>query len=270
MTLVAAASVYLAVLLWRPPGRWWVRRRLGGAAGAGGGTEAVPTGWVVLLAVLLVVGGAPRLPALSPPRIVLAVTVAAVLGFGLAQVRTGRARRSTAQRRSQVVEVLVLMTAELRAGTLPGRSLTGLADDFAMLRLPARAADLNGDVAAALHEAALVPGQELLGDLGGAWHVADRSGAPLAAVLARLAESARIERDIAREAEAGVAPARATGRLMAVLPIVGLVLGSGMGGDPVAVLTGTWIGVTCLAGGCALACLGIAWIEHIAASAAEA
>jgi tight adherence protein B len=245
MTLVAAASVYLAVLLWRPPGRWWVRRRLGGAAGGGDGTEAVPTGWVVLLAVLLVVGGAPRLPALSPPRIVLAVTVAAVLGFGVAQLRTARARRRTAQRRSQVVEVLVLMTAELRA------------------------AELNGDVVAALHEAALVPGQELLGDLGGAWHVADRSGAPLAAVLARLAESARIERDIAREAEAGVAPARATGRLMAVLPIVGLLLGSGMGGDPVAVLTGTWIGVSCLAGGCALACLGIAWIEHIAASAVE-
>ncbi|MCW2840965.1 MAG: hypothetical protein JWR55_2448, partial [Aeromicrobium sp.] len=142
MTLVAAVSVYLTVLLWRPPGRWWVRRRLGAQTGA----DAVPTGGIVLLAGLLLVGGAPQLPALSPPRIVLAATVAAVLCFGIAQLRAARARRRTSQRRSQVVEVLVLMAAELRAGTLPGRSLAGLADDFAMLRLPARAAELSGDV----------------------------------------------------------------------------------------------------------------------------
>ena len=47
----------------------------------------------------------------------------------------------------------------------------------------------------------------------------------------------------------------------------GLPLGSGMGGDPVGLLTGTWIGVTCLAAGCALACLGITWVERIAAAA---
>ncbi|MET1037712.1 MAG: type II secretion system protein [Aeromicrobium sp.] len=263
MTLVAAVSTGFAVLLWRPPGRWWMRRRLGA------GAASVPTGWLVALSVLVVAGAVPRLPAVSPPRILLGVTGAAVLVFAVRQVRAARERGRIVRRRSEVVEMLVLMAAELRAGVLPARSLTGLAADFAMLRQPARAAELGGDVVAALREAARVPGQEQLGDLGGAWHVADRSGAPLAAVLGRLAESARIERDIAREADAGVAPARATGRIMAVLPAVGLLLGSGMGGDPVQVLTSTWIGVSCLAAGCALACLGVAWIEHIAASAVE-
>jgi tight adherence protein B len=267
MTLVAAVSAYLAVLLWRPPGRWWVRRRLGSVAGAAAG--AVPRGWVAALGGLTAVGAVSWLPAVSPPRLVLGVTAAAVVVFVVRQVRIARERRRVVRRRTEVVELLVLMAAELRAGVLPVRSLTGLADDFAMLTQPARAAELGGDVVSALRDAAQVPGQEQLRDLGGAWHVADRSGAPLAAVLGRLAESARIERDLAREAEAGVAPARATGRLMAALPVMGLLLGSGMGGDPVEVLTSTWVGVACLAAGSAAACLGVAWIERIAASAVE-
>jgi len=263
MTVVAAASTCLAVMMWRPPGRWWVRRRLGA------GAPSSPSGALVVLGVLLVAAVGPRLPELSAPRIVLAGTAAAVTVFAVRQVRAARERQRVMSRRSEVVEVLVMLAAELRAGVLPGRTLTALAGDFAMLQQAARAAELGGDVVSALHEASRRPGQELLRDLGGAWHVADRSGAPLATVLARLAESARIERDIARESDAGVAPARATARLMAVLPGAGLLLGSGMGGDPVATLTSTWIGVLCLAAGCGLACLGVAWIERIASSAVD-
>ena len=263
MTVVAAASTCLAVMMWRPPGRWWVRRRLGA------GAPSSPSGALVVLVVLIVAAAGPRLPVLSPPRIVLAGTAAAVTVFAVRQVRAARERQRVMSRRSEVVEVLVMMAAELRAGVLPGRTLTALARDFAMLQPAARAAELGGDVVSALDEASRRPGQELLRDLGGAWHVADRAGAPLATVLARLAESARIERDIARESDAGVAPARATARLMAVLPGAGLLLGSGMGGDPVATLTSTWIGVLCLAAGCGLACLGVAWIERIASSAVD-
>lgn len=264
MTLAAAASAYFAVLLSRPSGRWWVRRRLG----RGGG--AIPAGWIAGLGLLAGVGGLARLPLVSPPRLVLGGTVAAVAVFVARQVRAARDRRQVMRRRGEVVELLVLMAAELRAGVLPGRTVTGLAGDFPVLLPAARAAELGGDVGSALREAAQQPGHGLLGDLAGAWQVAERSGAPLADVLARLAGAARIERDIAREAEAGVAPARATGRLMAVLPVVGLLLGAGMGGNPVVILTGTWIGVSCLAAGCALACLGMAWIERIASSAVDA
>lgn len=263
MTLVAATSTCLAVVLWRPTGRWWVRHRLGT------GASDSPAGVIAVLVVLIAAAVVPSLPVLSPPRIVLAATLAAVSVFAARQVRAARERRRIIRRRNDVVEVLVMMAAELRAGVLAGRTLSALARDFPMLRPASRAVELGGDVVTALHDASRRPGQELLRDLAGAWHVADRSGAPLATVLARLADSARIERDVAREAEAGVSPARATGRLMAVLPVAGLMLGSGMGGDPVATVTGTWIGVLCLAAGCGLACFGVAWIERIAASAVD-
>lgn len=159
------------------------------------------------------------------------------------------------------------MSAELRAGILPQRALQGLAPEFPFLTAAARAADLGGDVPAALRAAADESGAELLAELSGAWLVAERAGAPLSRVLDRLEETARGELEIEREVESGLAPARATGRLMAVLPVFGLALGSGMGGDPVAVLTGTYPGVLCLAAGCALACVGVAWVERIASSA---
>ena len=159
------------------------------------------------------------------------------------------------------------MAAELRAGIIPQRVLAGLAPDFAFLGSAAHAAELGGDVAEALRAAAAEPGGELLAELASAWFVAERSGAPLARVLDRLEETARDDHEIEREVQSGVAPARATGRLMAVLPVLGLSLGAGLGGDPVALLTGTVPGALCLAAGSACACGGLGWINRIAASA---
>ncbi|MCL3817390.1 type II secretion system F family protein [Aeromicrobium wangtongii] len=262
MSVAAALLTATAVLLRWPSGGWRLRRRLGGRA-------QIPRGWAMLAATAIAASALPLLPAVSGPRVVLAATAAGVIWFGAGQLRRSRRRDRMARLRSESIELVGLMAAELRAGVLPQRMLTGLAGDFEVVAAAARAAELGGDVPAVLREAATEPGHDLLRDLAGAWQVADRSGAPLAMVLDRLEQSARIDREIAREIESGVAPARATGRLMAALPVLGLMLGSGMGGDPVGVLTSTWIGVLCLAAGCALACAGIAWIEHIAASAAQ-
>ncbi|MCW2788869.1 MAG: type secretion system protein [Aeromicrobium sp.] len=264
MTVVAALATGLAVLLWRPPDTWWVRHRLG----LGGSVAARPAATTGL--VLLVATGGPVVVGLPGPRLVLALTVAGAAGFALRQARSSRARSAVRRRRAEVTDLLGLMAAELRAGILPAHVLAGLAPDFGFLGAATRSADIGGDVPAALRVAARTPGRELLGELAGAWHVAERAGAPLARVLDRLEESSRAEREIEREVESGVAPARATGRLMAVLPAVGLALGSGMGGDPLAVLTGTWPGVLCLAAGVALACTGVGWVERIADSVERA
>ena len=133
-------------------------------------------------------------------------------------------------------EAIGLMSAELRAGILPQRVLAGLAPEFDFLAPARTRAELGGDVPAALRRGGRPTGAELLAELAGAWLVAERAGAPLARVLDRLEETARGDLEIEREVESGVAPARATGRLMAVLPVFGLALGSGMGGDPVAIL----------------------------------
>jgi len=264
VTVAAAVLAATAILLRWPSGRWFVRRRLGlEPAGLTGRWLAAPVAAAVA-------AGLPRLPQVSGPGVVLTVTAGAATWFCVRHVRRLRHRQGVTRRRGEAIELLGLMAAELTAGVLPQRMLAGLAGDFSVVLPAARAAELGGDVAGALREASAVPGRELLRDLAGAWQVADRSGAPLATVIARLEQAARADREVAREIESAVAPARATGRLMAVLPAMGLMLGSGMGGDPVAVLMSTWVGVACLAAGCALACSGVAWIERIAASAGDA
>jgi tight adherence protein B len=263
VTVLAALFAASAVLLRRPPGRWLARHRLA--------LEVVPRpvsrpAVVAVAALIAIVMGAGH-AGVSGPHVVLAATIAGVALFGVRQWRIEQRRKSLRERRRLVSEAIGLMSAELRAGILPQRALAGLAPEFDFLAPAARAADLGGDVPAALRAATDVTGAELLDELAGAWLVAERSGAPLARVLDRLEETARGDLEIEREVESGLAPARATGRLMAVLPVFGLALGSGMGGDPVAILTGTFPGVLCLAAGCGLACAGVAWVEHIAASA---
>lgn len=63
-----------------------------------------------------------------------------------------------------------------------------------------------------------------------------------------------------------MAPARATARIMALLPLAGLALGSGAGGDPIGVVTQTWLGGACVAVGVGLAVTGLLWIERVAAT----
>ncbi|MRJ75361.1 type II secretion system protein [Aeromicrobium sp. SMF47] len=259
MRLAAAVSVVAAMLLWRPPGRWLLRHRLGRRAVEVSRHRVAAAGVAV---VVLSLAGQVR-----GPRLVLAGTVVGIGVFAVRLLGASRRHELVRRRRAEVAEVLGLLAAELRAGLLPVRTLSGLAADFDFLAPAARAADLGADVPAALREASAATGREALLEVAAAWHVAERSGAPLAMVLGRLEDAVRDRREVEREVQAGAGPARATGRLMAVLPVVGLGLGSGMGGDPVAVLTTTWVGVGCLAAGCALACLGVAWVERIASAA---
>jgi tight adherence protein B len=89
----------------------------------------------------------------------------------------------------------------------------------------------------------------------------------VAAVLDHVVQSVRADQELAREVRTECASARATARLLAVLPLLGLGLGSGLGGDPVQVLTRTLPGAVCLAAGTALALAGLAWVDAITARA---
>jgi tight adherence protein B len=63
---------------------------------------------------------------------------------------------------------------------------------------------------------------------------------------------------------AELAAAHATARMLAVLPIGVLLLGSGIGGDPVGFLLGSTAGLVCLALGLGLSFAGLTWLERIA------
>ena len=56
---------------------------------------------------------------------------------------------------------------------------------------------------------------------------------------------------------------------MVALPVLTLLMGSGIGGDPVGFLVGWPGGWACLAGGLALGLAGLGWIEAIAGAVEE-
>ncbi|MGA7204518.1 MAG: hypothetical protein WBX27_07825, partial [Specibacter sp.] len=106
-------------------------------------------------------------------------------------------------------------------------------------------------------------------ELAACLEVCEASGAPVAAVLSRLATRLESEQDAAAMRETALAGPRATVRLLTWLPFVGLGLGMAMGVDPVGVLLGGPLGWACLVVGCVLVMAGRLWSTHLISVAAR-
>jgi tight adherence protein B len=251
-SLAAAAAVWL-----RRPDDWIVVwHRLGRPLGASE-PWTLPTSVVAVATTCLVL--------LLVPSTATQIALGAIGGAGLFawRLRTGARRRAEAAVfRAEVARVVRSASAELRAGVDPAAALHAAASDASDAWVTVRAAS-PVDVRAALEEASSTPGGENLADLAAAWHLAEQAGAPLVVILDRMADSIQTEVELDREVAAEAGPARATARLMAVLPVFGLGLGLLLGVNPVAVLVSSGLGVACLIGGLTLACCGLGWIEHI-------
>lgn len=192
------------------------------------------------------------------------------LGLGLLTTRardTWRARSAAARRRGQVIELCTAISADLRAGAVPVDALQAAADSLpGLCDEVGRVAVLGGDTVAALRAAAVRPGAEGLRRLAAAWAVTELTGSGLADSCARVAAWLRDEESLRREVSAQLAGARASARLLSVLPLFGLALGSGIGGEPVGFLLGTPYGLACLVAGTALVLTGLWWTERLAHS----
>lgn len=187
---------------------------------------------------------------------------------GLVRRARGQWRRCRGRERHDVVvrEVCDILAAELRAGRDPGRALEAAAVVLPELGSVAVVSRMGGDVPAALREA-VENDSAATARLAAAWAVATTSGAGLAPVLDRVAAELRAEQTLRNEVAAQLAGPRASARLLAALPVLGVGLGWGAGADPLAFLLGTPLGLACLVAGAVLATLGLVWVERLAKAA---
>ncbi|UPK75507.1 type II secretion system F family protein [Nocardioidaceae bacterium SCSIO 66511] len=220
-------------------------------------------GPVVVLACVLaffVVGAQPNV-------FVLAVTACGIAYSAVMLRRRSALRTERHRRQAETVDVCDAIVAELAAGSPPTRAVTNVAIDWPFLDPVAHCAELGGDVSQSLRNVAAARGREAIASIAAAWEVSVRTGAGLADVLDRLSTALRQDDEARQEVIAALGAPRATARVLAVLPVFGLALGAGIGGDPLAVLLESMLGAICLAAGSALAISGLLWVEHIADAA---
>ncbi|WP_030163483.1 type II secretion system F family protein [Spirillospora albida] len=177
-----------------------------------------------------------------------------------------RQRNLPALWRTSVIELCDGMAAELAAGRTPDDAFT------------TSASVLDPPVSAALLETRPPPlerlaeqrGAEGLRLLAACWRVGSERGGTLAAVLDGLAAALRDEEAQRQEVTVQLAGPRATARLLAALPLVGLAMAAAMGARPLGFLFGTLPGLACLLTGVALNLAGLYWTRRMARSAHSA
>ncbi|MEV8530690.1 hypothetical protein [Streptomyces sp. NPDC051211] len=269
--LCAGAAAWLLAGDGRPAGR--ARMLL---AGAGPPVPERGSAWERLLVSVRVRAGRWQEWACVAAGVVVALlggsVIPVVLGVLAVPVvrRWLRVRDRARAREARSAEVIALCGAavgELRAGAQPGQALSAAmrrsaAPDAGIAAVLAAAA-FGGDVAGALREAARAPGAEGLAGMAACWRVSVDGGAGLAAGLERLEGALRAERDRQESMRAQLAGARSTAVVLALLPVVGLLLGTGLGADPLRVLLHSPLGLGCLVVGGALEVLGLLWCRRI-------
>jgi tight adherence protein B len=184
------------------------------------------------------------------------------------QLRVHEANRTSLIATDGLAEALRSLVAALRAGAHPATAAESAAEDAppetaATMRAIAAVARLDGDMATVLDTAR----NPALGRLTKAWQLAQRHGLPLADVLDAVRRDLEQRARFARQVEARMAGPRSSALALTLLPAFGVALGTIMGANPLAVLTGTGLGQLLLLAGVALLCTGVTWSNRITTKA---
>lgn len=271
----------------------------GGLAGTAGGRPGAALAGSVLAVAVLCWPTAPRMgsarrpwrrraarPQVSPVRILVGlIAVAGVTAAGalaglagmLAAIMLGctaylLGRRLLAERRRRralpdVLRGLRALNRELRAGADPVTAVAGAAragrgagaDVLGRLLVLMRAG--TGSEPAMPDQDG--PEGRVLDALCCGWVLSVRHGVAFGRVVSGIADQLSDEVGAEQERVAQLAGPRMSGYVMAGLPLMGLVLGAGMGVDPVQVLIGSAAGQLLLMVGVALLCAGLLWSARI-------
>ncbi len=205
--------------------------------------------------------------------VLVSTPVVAVLAAGAAAagVRAWRRRATDHDLQAQVralAEALGVLAAELRAGRTAPQAIR------------AAVSACPHPVTAAAIAPAIQAGRVDPSDPGGigaalarvaaAASVSARTGCSLAAAVVAAEDDLRARSRTADELRSLVAGPRASAAVLAGLPVLGLLMGTGVGADPWRVLTTTPVGTALLLGGVGLEAAGLAWSARLVRRAARA
>lgn len=185
--------------------------------------------------------------------------------------RSHRSRRRHVQlRRTAVIEICDGIGAELAAGRSPEAALAASAavlDASVAAELLNAALVPDADIPAALSRSSELPGAEGMRLLAACWRIGAERGGTFAPVLDGLAVALRDEEAQREEIASQLAGPRATARLLAGLPILGLAMAAALGAHPLTFLFVSLPGVACLLIGIGLDALGLWWTTKLATTA---
>lgn len=217
-------------------------------------------GWWVLVPVVPVVAwlGA------GSAGLVWILMAGAVVGTVGVVVRRQRNRAASLHGGREVARATRALAGRLSVGEIPAVALARVADDVEILSHARRTQEVGGSVPEALVATASRPGASGLVGLAHAWRLCESAGAPLAPAARSVAEGTARRARLEATLESELAAPRASGRVMGLLPLLGLAMGHMVGARPVEFLTGTWPGRACLLGAVVLACAGVLWSEWLA------
>lgn len=200
----------------------------------------------------------------GPRGLVLALVGAVLVGTVLRLLRLRTRRRRAEAARRAVAEAAEVLAANLRVGMVPAVALRSAVASCPVLAEAAATLAIGGEVPAVLRRQAVTDGQLGLRDVARAWEVASVSGASLTGTLEQVAAGLTADESLQAVVGSELAAPRATGKVMAALPALGIGMGYLIGGDPLRWLTAGPAGWVCLLLGVTLACCGVLWIEALA------
>ena len=195
--------------------------------------------------------------------IVVAASVTAALSTGCWLGRATVLDRRRRRIRDDTISAVKALGRELSAGG----DLAVAVDGVAAVAGPAAQPllqRLDGAVRFGAEPGQLLGVDPLERSLQAAIWMSRQYGIPLAAMVFRLADGMEDQVEAAQQRATAVAGATLSGYLLAGLPLVGILLGAGMGANPIPVLLGGGTGSTLLLAGVSLTCAGLLWSARIA------